>query len=32
MTAPESAALWLLAAIGAGAVGFGIGYLWGVVW
>lgn len=31
MTAPEAAALWLLSAIGAGTVGFGIGYVWGWV-
>lgn len=32
MTTPEAAAFWLLCAIGAGTVGFGIGYLWGGVW
>ena len=31
MTTLEAAALWLLCAIGAGTVGFGIGYLWGGV-
>ena len=31
MTTPEAAALWLLCVIGAGVVGFGIGYVWGGV-
>ncbi len=31
MTTPEAAALWLLCAIGAGTVGFGIGFVWGAL-
>lgn len=31
MTTPEAAALCLLCAIGAGVVGFGIGFVWGAL-